>query len=121
MFLDAAYRFVANDCLLRRSIHETGGGTVTDTRENRSRDEHIKNLPKGQMEILMTDDTQGTLHSLLHVRAPNDVTLPGFEPKLYKRAIPSRADSQGAYLRFKDASVTRGMKLPRRVRAGQAR
>ena len=99
--------------------YETGEGTVTETRENRSRDEHIKNLPKGQMEILMTDDTQGTLHSLLHVRAPNDVTLPGFEPKLYERAIPSRADSQGAYLRFKDSSVTRGMKLPRRVRVGQ--
>ncbi len=99
--------------------HETGQGIVTETRENRSRDEHIKNLPKGQMEILMTDDTQGTLHSLLHVRAPNDVTMPRFEPKLYHRAVPSRAESHGAYLRFKDASVTRGMKLPRHVRAGQ--
>ena len=42
-------------------------------------------LPKGQMEILMTDDTRGTLHQLLHVRPPQDVTIPNFEPELYPR------------------------------------
>ena len=34
-----------------------------EDRETRALDEHIKNLPKGQMEILMTDDTRGTLYT----------------------------------------------------------
>jgi hypothetical protein len=48
-------------------------------------DEHIQNLPKGQMEILMTDDTSGTPRQLLHVRPPQDVRIPNFEPELYAR------------------------------------
>src|SRR5437867_11418871 len=49
-----------------------------EDRETRALDEHIKNLPKGQMEILMTDDTRGTLHQLLHIRPPQDVSIPNF-------------------------------------------
>jgi hypothetical protein len=71
-----------------------------EDRETRALDEHIKNLPKGQMEILMTDDTRGTLHQLLHVRAPQDLSIPTFEPELYPRMLQSRADSAGANLRF---------------------
>jgi len=71
-----------------------------EDRETRALDEHIKNLPKGQMEILMTDDSRGTLHQLLHVRAPQDVSIPTFEPELYPRMLQSRADSAGANLRF---------------------
>ena len=71
-----------------------------EDRETRALDEHIKNLPKGQMEILMTDDARGTLHQLLHVRAPQDVSIPTFEPELYPRMLQSRADSAGANLRF---------------------
>src|SRR5271157_3620695 len=63
----------------------TDRATESKDRETRALDEHIKNLPKGQMEILMTDDTRGTLHQLLHVRPPADVTFPNFEPKLYPR------------------------------------
>ena len=70
-------------------------------RETRALDEHIKNLPKGQMEILMTDDTRGTLHQLLHVRPPQEVIVPNFEPKLYRRLLESVAQSAGANLRFK--------------------
>ncbi len=80
---------------------ETGKGVDVETRETRALDEHIKNLPKGQMEILMTDDTRGTLHSLLHVRPPEDVTVPHFVPELYPRLKESRATSVGAHLRFK--------------------
>ena len=65
-------------------------------------DESIKNLPKGQMEILMSDDTRGTLHSLLQVRPPEEVAIPGFQPALYPRMLHSRAESSGANLRFKD-------------------
>jgi hypothetical protein len=45
-------------------------GSETDIKDTSSQDEHIKNLPVGQMEILMTDHRQGTLHSYLHVRVP---------------------------------------------------
>src|SRR6185437_8415990 len=40
-----------------------GFGSETDIKETRAQDEHLKNLPVGQMEILMTDQRQGTLHS----------------------------------------------------------
>src|SRR6202453_799002 len=62
---------------------ETGRATESEDRETRSQDESIKNLPKGQMEILMSDDTRGTLHSLLQIRPPEEVAIPGFHPALY--------------------------------------
>lgn len=71
-----------------------------EDRETRALDEHIKNLPKGQMEILMSDDTRGTLHRMLHIRPPQDVKIPNFEPELYRRLRESRERSAGANLRF---------------------
>ncbi len=83
------------------SYEETGRAVDIEARETRALDEHIKNLPKGQMGILMTDDTRGTLHAHIHVRPPADVTIPHFEPELYPRLKQSRATSVGANLRFK--------------------
>ena len=79
--------------------------TEREEREYRARDERIKNLPKGQMEVLMTDDTRGTLHTHLHVRKPPEVALPGFEWELLPRLRPSRADVKGANLRFKNVDL----------------
>jgi hypothetical protein len=84
---------------------ETGRAVDVQDKETRALDEHIKNLPKGQMEILMTDDTQGTLHAHLHVRPPADVRVPHFEPELYLRLKHSRANSVGANLRFKTSEL----------------
>lgn len=88
-------------------------GSEREEREYRAEDERIKNLPKGQMQILMTDDTEGTLHRHLHVRTPPDVGLAGFEVELAARLRQSRADAQGANLRFKNpelaASIGRRM------------
>src|SRR5579883_1499563 len=86
---------------------ETGSAVDIEARETRALDEHIKNLPKGQMSILMTDDTRGTLHAHLHVRPPADVTIPNFEPELYPRLKQSRATSVGANLRFKSPELAR--------------
>jgi hypothetical protein len=86
---------------------ETGSAVDIEARETRALDEHIKNLPKGQMSILMTDDTRGTLHAHLHVRPPSDVTIPNFEPELYPRLKQSRATSVGANLRFKSPELAR--------------
>ena len=80
----------------------TGRVVETEQLETRAVDFHIKNLPKGQGEVLMTDETQGTLHTLLHVRPPADVGIPGFKPELYPRLRHSRAHSVGANLRFKN-------------------
>jgi Type IV secretory system Conjugative DNA transfer len=83
------------------TYEETGRAVDIQDKETRALDEHIKNLPKGQMEILMTDDTRGTLHAHLHVRPPVDVRVPHFMPELYPRLKHSRASSMGANLRFK--------------------
>jgi hypothetical protein len=83
-------------------------------RETRALDEHIKNLPKGQMEILMTDDTRGTLHQLLHVRAPQDVNGIRFLPKLYPRLRQSGDPAGGANLRFKTAELAANERYGRR-------
>jgi hypothetical protein len=80
-------------------------GSEREEREYRAEDERIKNLPKGQMQILMTDDTEGTLHRHLHVRRPADIDLLGFEMELAARLRPSRADAQGANLRFKNPEL----------------
>jgi hypothetical protein len=83
-----------------------GFGSETEIKDTRAQDEHIKNLPVGQMEILMTDRVQGTLHSHLHVRAPRNYRFPGFEPTIYPRLYsPSHFD--GANLRFKDSDLVR--------------
>jgi len=55
----------------------TGRVVETEQLETRAADFHIKNLPKGQIELLMTDETEGTIHTLLHVRPPADVSIPG--------------------------------------------
>jgi type IV secretory pathway TraG/TraD family ATPase VirD4 len=98
------------------SYEETGRAVDIEARETRALDEHIKNLPKGQMSILMTDDTRGTLHTHLHVRPPTDVTIPQFEPELYPRLKQSRATSLGAHLRFKSSEFT-GTRHARRGRS----
>jgi hypothetical protein len=96
----------------------TGRAVESEDRETRALDEHIKNLPKGQMEILMSDDTRGTLHTLLHVRPPADVSIPRFEPELYPRLQHSRAESVGANLRFKNSSLATTRRFPRRAPGG---
>jgi hypothetical protein len=86
-----------------------------EEKETRALDEHIKNLPKAQMEILMTDDARGTLHGLLHVRTPEDVRIPRFTPQLYPTLRQPRDESVGANLRFKSPEV---VPVGRRRRAG---
>lgn len=81
-----------------------GFGSETEIKDTRAQDEHIKNLPVGQMEILMTDPLQGTLHSHLHIRRPHNYCFPGIEPRIYPRLFsPSHLD--GANLRFKDRDL----------------
>ena len=84
-----------------------GFGSETDIKDTRAQDEHIKNLPVGQMEILMTDSRQGTLHSHLHVRVPGNYRFPGFEPTIYPRIYSAESGLNGANLRFRDPDLVR--------------
>jgi hypothetical protein len=92
----------------------TDRAVESEDRETRALDEHIKNLPKAQMEILMTDDTLGTLHQLLHVRPPQDVRVPNFEPELFPRLRQSLEQSGGANLRFKTPELVAANRSSRR-------
>jgi hypothetical protein len=83
-----------------------GFGSETDIKDTRAQDEHIKNLPVGQMEILMTDSRQGTLHSHLHVRVPRECRFSGFEPVIHP-SLYSPSHFEGANLRFKDQELVR--------------
>jgi hypothetical protein len=68
-------------------------------------DRQVKNLGKGQMQVLMTDDTEGTLYTHLHVRPPSDVACPLVEWDLLPRLRHSREESRGANLRFRDPQL----------------
>jgi hypothetical protein len=85
----------------RERYEESGRAIDVETTETRALDEHIKNMPKGQMQILMTDEARGTLHGHLHIRPPVDVRVPHFSIELYPRLGQSRQSSLGANLRFK--------------------
>lgn len=103
-------------------VHEwyakTGTAMEREDKEYRVKDLDVKTLPKGQMQILMTDDTRGVLHSRLHVRAPEDIRVPCFEPELYPRLRHSLSDSQGANLRFKTPEIAATVRQPRRFKSG---
>ncbi len=92
---------------LEEKYQELGEGTETEVRETRSQDDHIKNLPMGQMEILMTDNRFGTLHSHLHVRVPQSYGFPGLTHRVYPRLYSPGCREQGANLRFKDPELAR--------------
>jgi TraM recognition site of TraD and TraG len=111
-------RASAQDTVSRRSyslaqqrlfVHEwyekTGAAVEREDKEYRVTDLDVKTLPKGQMQILMTDDARGVLHSRLHVRAPEEIRVTHFEPELYSRLQHSRKTTQGANLRFKNTQL----------------
>jgi len=90
--------------VLQDKYEPIGFGSETDIKDTRSQDEHIKNLPVGQMEILMTDKHHGTLHSHLHVRVPSEYSFPGLAPRAYPRTYSPRS-AEGANLRFQDPAL----------------
>ncbi len=90
--------------VLQDKYEPIGFGSETDIKDTRSQDEHIKNLPVGQMEILMTDKHHGTLHSHLHVRVPSEYSFPGFAPRIYPRTYSPKS-AEGANLRFQDPAL----------------
>jgi hypothetical protein len=94
---------------------ETGTGSESDIKETRAREDHIKNLPVGQMEILMVDSREGTRYSHLHVRRAPSFRIEGLAPHLYPKMHSYLDPEVGVNLRFKE---TENRKQRRRRMAG---
>jgi len=94
---------------------ETGTGSESEMKETRAREEHIKNLPVGQMEILMVDSREGTRYSHLHVRRAPSFHLEGLASRLYPKMHSCLDPEIGVNLRFKE---TENRKQRRRRTAG---
>ena len=43
-------------------------GSQTEIKDTLAQDEHIKKMPVGQMEMLVTDPFLGTIHKHLHIK-----------------------------------------------------
>ncbi|MBS1805446.1 MAG: type IV secretory system conjugative DNA transfer family protein [Acidobacteria bacterium] len=83
---------------------ETGTGSESDIKETRAREDHIKNLPVGQMELLMVDNREGTRYSHLHVRRAPRFELEGIRPSLYPKMHSYLDPNIGVNLRFREAA-----------------
>jgi hypothetical protein len=81
---------------------ETGTGSESDIKETRAREDHIKNLPVGQMELLMADHREGTRYSHLHVRRPSQFQIEGIKPSVYPNLHSYLDPEIGVNLRFKE-------------------
>lgn len=95
--------------LLEEQYKEVGFGSITEIEKTRAVDYQIKNLPVGQMQVLTTDNRQGTLHMHVHVRRPRRQSLASVAPVIYPRLHQVAAHSQGANLRFKSPELARRM------------
>ena len=82
---------------------ETGTGSESDIKETRAREDHIKNLPVGQMETLMVDNREGTRYSHLHVRRAPRFEIESVKPSLYPRRNSYLDPQIGVNLRFIEA------------------
>jgi type IV secretory pathway TraG/TraD family ATPase VirD4 len=79
---------------------ETGTGNESEIKETRAREDQIKNLPTGQMQILMVDSREGTKYSHLLVRRDPAWELPGLVTRPYAKIRSTLDPNIGAHLRF---------------------
>ncbi len=89
--------------ILTTKYTETGTGSESEIKETRAREDHIKNLPVGQMELLMVDSREGTRYSHLHVRRAPSFRLEGLVSRLYPKMHSYLDPEVGVNLRFKEA------------------
>ena len=82
---------------------EVGTGSESEIRETRAREDHIKNLPVGQLEILMVDNREGTRYSHLHVRRAPSFRLECLSSRLYPKMQSYLDPELGVNLRFKQS------------------
>ena len=97
---------------MRRSMHVTrkgifnatyeegDEGSQTEIKDTLAEEEHIKKMPVGQMELLMTDPFRGTIHKHLHIRRASCHWLPQVPVNIYPKLHTLASESQGLNLRF---------------------
>jgi hypothetical protein len=94
--------------LFSETYERTGWANVTEVKEARVPDEDIKNLPTGQMQLLMTDSRMGApRYSHLHARRAPESRPKFFSPVIHPPIEPARSRANGANLRFKDSGLAR--------------
>lgn len=75
-------------------------GSQTEVKETLAQDEHIKKMPVGQMEMLMTDPFRGTIHTHLHIRRASRHWFPRVPLNIYPKLRTLEEGSQGLNLSF---------------------
>lgn len=97
---------------MRRSMHvekkgvfnttfeEGNEGSQTETKDTLAQDEHIKKMPVGQMELLMTDPFRGTIHKHLHIKRASSHWLPQVPLNIYPKLQTLASESHGLNLSF---------------------
>lgn len=103
------------------TYQDQGFGSETEIKDTRAQEEHIKNMPVGQMEVLMSDRDLGTIHDHVFVRSPHYDRIASVAPIVYPRYTTRYDTAIGANLRFRDtdleASRQRGMRTSRKMTA----
>ena len=97
---------------MRRSMHvekrgvfntqfeEGTEGNQTEIKDTLAQDEHIKKMPVGQMEMLVTDPILGTIHRHLHIRKASSHWLPRVPMNVYPKLLTLASDTHGLNLSF---------------------
>ncbi len=75
-------------------------GSQTEIKDTLAQDEHIKRMPVGQMELLVTDPILGTIHKHLHIRKASSHWLPRVPMNVYPKVTTVASDSHGLNLSF---------------------
>ncbi len=86
--------------LTGEKYEEQGTGSRSDYYEMQIRDEQLKCLPNGQMQVLMSDKVKGMIHKHVHVRKPYEHFIADAANNLFPTMAALMAHSQGLNLRF---------------------
>ena len=81
-------------------FEEGAEGSQTEIKDTLAQDEHIKKMPVGQMEMLVTDPMLGTIHKHLHIRKASSQWLPRVPMNVYPKLDTLESESHGLNLSF---------------------
>jgi type IV secretory pathway TraG/TraD family ATPase VirD4 len=86
--------------VFKPEFEEGTEGSQTEIKDTLAQDEHIKKMPVGQMEMLMTDPFRGTIHTHLHIKRASHQWLPRVPMSIYPKLDTLATDSRGLNLSF---------------------
>jgi hypothetical protein len=100
-------------------FEEQGSGNKSEYYDTRVRDEQLKALPTGQMQVLMSDRDLGLVHKHVHIRKPFEHFIKADGNNLYPAMESRMSESGGLNLRFPELELEakrtdRGGKRPMR-------